>query len=116
MNIKKYPQGTICIYSGCNNKRRGKGYGKTGPLCEKHHRQRYPRKLKRSSNSMDLFKKKTRKKDGFKKCFFCGWNKDILDLHRIIPGSQGGKYKLDNVKALCPNCHRLVHSGKLTLS
>lgn len=38
MNNKKYPIGTICVYAGCNNKRRNYGGGKLVGLCEKHHR------------------------------------------------------------------------------
>ena len=34
-----------------------------------------------------------------------------LEVHHIIPLSQGGEDTLSNVIALCPNCHRKVHFG-----
>ena len=42
-------------------------------------------------------------------CSVCGWNKANCDVHRIIPAKRGGRYTEDNVKVLCPNCHRLEH-------
>ena len=44
-------------------------------------------------------------------CEICGWNKTTLDLHHIIPLSNNGIHKEENLIALCPNCHRLVHNG-----
>lgn len=49
-------------------------------------------------------------------CSICGWNEASCDLHRIICGKDGGKYKTSNLIVLCPNCHRLVHFGKISLS
>lgn len=37
---------------------------------------------------------------------------EVLDVHRIKPGTEGGKYTYANVVALCANCHRLVHDEK----
>jgi 5-methylcytosine-specific restriction endonuclease McrA len=34
-----------------------------------------------------------------------------LETHHLIPLSEGGKDTLDNVIALCPNCHRKRHCG-----
>ena len=34
-----------------------------------------------------------------------------LEIHHIIPLSKGGKDSIDNVIALCPNCHRKRHYG-----
>lgn len=34
-----------------------------------------------------------------------------LEVHHIKPLSDGGNDSLDNVKALCPNCHRKIHHG-----
>lgn len=52
------------------------------------------------------------------KCALCGNdapfkdknNKPYLEAHHIIPLSDGGLDVLDNVVALCPNCHRKIHS------
>lgn len=32
-----------------------------------------------------------------------------LEIHHIIPVSEGGDDKLENLIPLCPNCHRLAH-------
>jgi 5-methylcytosine-specific restriction protein A len=33
----------------------------------------------------------------------------FLEVHHIIPLSEGGTDDLKNTAALCPNCHRAVH-------
>ncbi len=48
-------------------------------------------------------------------CSVCGWDKATCDIHRILSGKNGGKYVTNNVIVLCPNCHRLVHRGIITL-
>jgi 5-methylcytosine-specific restriction endonuclease McrA len=34
-----------------------------------------------------------------------------LEVHHIVPLSEGGLDSLENVAALCPNCHREQHHG-----
>jgi len=48
------------------------------------------------------------------KCMCCEWDKAKCDIHHIIHKSNGGKFTLDNGVILCPNCHRLAHTGVLT--
>lgn len=57
---------------------------------------------------------KSHKKLAEKKCFFCG-NDDYctLDVHRIVPGSEGGRYTQHNTVTSCSNCHRKIHDGKI---
>ena len=50
-----------------------------------------------------------------KKCFLCGWDKTYCDRHRIKTGAEGGRYVTGNVLIVCPNCHRLIHSGKMVI-
>lgn len=38
-------------------------------------------------------------------------NDPFLEVHHIVPLSEGGKDILENVVALCPNCHRKRHYG-----
>lgn len=49
-------------------------------------------------------------------CYFCG-EEDyaLLDSHRIVPGSEGGKYTEMNMVTCCSNCHRRCHSGEIVI-
>lgn len=50
------------------------------------------------------------------KCRICGVNQyELLDVHRICPGEQGGEYIKGNVVCLCSNCHRQVHNGLIKI-
>ncbi len=40
-------------------------------------------------------------------------NSASIDIHHIIPWSECLQHSFDNLIVLCPNCHRLVHSGKI---
>lgn len=48
-------------------------------------------------------------------CELCGWDKATVDGHHIIEQKNGGKHVLDNIKLVCPNCHRLAHLGLVKL-
>lgn len=37
----------------------------------------------------------------------------VIDLHHIIGWEKCQEHKADNIIALCPNCHRLFHNGKI---
>ena len=39
-------------------------------------------------------------------------NSDYLEVHHMIPLSEGGDDSIDNVVAACPNCHMQAHYGK----
>ena len=45
------------------------------------------------------------------KCGLCNWDKASLDLHHIKERSKGGLDADDNLAPICPNCHRMAHSG-----
>lgn len=64
----------------------------------------------------DRLVNKSHKKLADKKCFFCG-NKEYctLDVHRIVPGSEGGRYTENNTVTSCSNCHRKIHEGKIKI-
>lgn len=36
----------------------------------------------------------------------------FLEIHHIVPLGDGGKDVVENVAALCPNCHRMCHFGE----
>ncbi len=49
------------------------------------------------------------------RCTFCPeTNLNILDTHRILPGSEGGEYHIRNSLIVCSNCHRRIHAGEIT--
>lgn len=44
------------------------------------------------------------------KCEICGFSfQPILQVHHIIPLSEGGGNELDNLSVLCPTCHHQIH-------
>lgn len=98
-----------CKIENCKNLARNRGGGKRGTFCEKHHCLNYPNKFK--GNGYEKIKNRL---SGVS-CQRCGWGESACDLHRIIPGNEGGKYTTDNIIVLCPNCHRLVHYAGLRL-
>jgi hypothetical protein len=56
------------------------------------------------------------KKRVCKKCHFCGEDDyDLLDVHRIVPGSEGGRYIKSNTVVCCSNCHRHTHAGQIVI-
>jgi HNH endonuclease len=45
-------------------------------------------------------------------CLLCGESRyHALQCHRVVPGENGGKYRVGNVVVLCGNCHGLVTAG-----
>ena len=98
-----------CEYPGCVNigywNKINKGILYRGDLCQKHHNLKYGmKKMKGKGNQRD----RLRKKGMNKKCSLCGWE-GPCDIHRIINGKDGGTYNKNNIRVLCPNCHRLEH-------
>ena len=47
-------------------------------------------------------------------CEKCKDPSDKLEKHRMKPGWQGGEYVEDNIKLLCPECHKKVHQAEGT--
>jgi hypothetical protein len=44
----------------------------------------------------------------------CGYNK-TYDIHRLVPGCNGGLYEIGNMFAICPNHHAEVHRNIVVL-
>ena len=59
---------------------------------------------------------KWHQKQGHIKCFVknCKWN-ITLELHRISPGINGGKYTKENTILICPNHHSLITIKKINI-
>ena len=90
----------ICKIKGCKNLvglygLNSKGIKTYRTKCIKHHR-------------LNSRGSKMRYSIPNVKCEVCKFDKCYCDRHRIIP-SLG--YKKDNVRILCPNCHRLLTLG-----
>lgn len=53
------------------------------------------------------------RRDGYR-CVECGApaHDKILDVHHVIPRSEGGSNEMDNLRTLCNECHRKAHMAK----
>ncbi|MGE0569252.1 MAG: HNH endonuclease [Bacteroidia bacterium] len=50
------------------------------------------------------------------KCYFCDESDySLLDVHRILPGEEGGRYVEHNVVVTCANCHRKIHDEQIKI-
>lgn len=85
----------VCCSRTCANKKRyGISYKKGGFSNNTEHRFW---KLKQSCK--------------FKSCMIKGCNyKKTYNIHRLISGKQGGRYKIGNMFAICPNHHAEIHA------
>ena len=53
-------------------------------------------------------------KHSAKKCTFCPESDyNVLDVHRIVEGKDGGKYTDQNTVVVCACCHRKIHAGEI---
>ena len=74
--------------------------------------------IKRNPDVSLRTKLRTKDKNGFIHCDFCGCdsiygsNKStrMFETHHIIPISEGGIDNLYNTACLCPGCHRRIHN------
>jgi hypothetical protein len=48
-------------------------------------------------------------------CQACKGKNKILNVHHIVPRSQGGTDKPDNLITLCESCHKKLHAGRLKI-
>jgi len=68
---------------------------------------------------MKNLKPKTIKKQSYKhtrKCRICGEKDyDLLDVHRIKAGAEGGRYIVYNTVCLCVVCHRYLHKDRIKI-
>lgn len=57
--------------------------------------------------------KRAKERDGYR-CAECGTGEGELNVHHIIPLSQGGPNELDNLITLCRSCHANFHPHMTT--
>jgi len=72
--------------------------------------------MKKIVSKTGIIQDKKAFKESQKQCRLCG--NDIystLDVHRITPGEDDGKYHETNSICTCSNCHRRVHSGEIVI-
>jgi hypothetical protein len=61
---------------------------------------------------MKKLSKKQIKKRCDKHCYFCDCDiYELLDVHRIVEGKDGGKYTDWNMCTACCLCHRKIHTN-----
>lgn len=74
---------------------------------------RYKHGSERHSNRSERLLQTLREAFGNTGCMVsgCGYN-ITLDVHRFIPGKDGGQYEIGNMFAICPNHHAEVTRGK----
>ena len=89
----------ICQVEGCERQRCSKGI------------HRGVRRYHRFCSSHRLIYRKTKTLPNLDKCVICGWD-GPCDSHRSVSGDG---YTEENTFIICPNCHRLLHRGTLTL-
>jgi hypothetical protein len=77
---------------------------------ESHPRYKHGKRVGKHESKPKL-RIKIRERDG-DWCLFCGKPGPGLHLHRVIYGSQGGKYEEHNCVLLCGEHHGLVHTNK----
>jgi hypothetical protein len=88
-------------------------------LFSHHNRKEQPKtKRERNTDPEYMTKEKVRQavieREGGNWCVLSGVPGPGLELHRIVYGSQGGKYETDNCILLSAEMHRVVHSSKKT--
>lgn len=115
-DIKPLDSKRICEVEGCNNLGR---WSKVinhklyrSPLCDTHHKQKYEMSKNISSSSKLKTIQRFKRTGASHFCEICGWE-GPCDVHRIKPQ---GKYNWENMMSTCPNCHRLLHLGLITLT
>lgn len=89
-----------CSVSGCLRPHQAKG------LCSVH----YISAFRRQSRGLGIGSS-LRKILSSWPCQLCGYAKMPSDVHRLVPGAEGGAYVAGNIVALCCRCHREVHRG-----
>jgi hypothetical protein len=63
-----------------------------------------------TKNKSKMMFEELRRRLDFKTCMIEGCSYDkTFDIHRLIPGSDGGKYEVGNMFAICPNHHAEIH-------
>lgn len=68
------------------------------------------------NNSSQAKLERLRKEFNFTSCMVDGCNySNTYDVHRYVPGREGGKYEVGNMFAICPNHHAEVSRGIIQL-
>lgn len=102
---------SVCTHGVCTQKRNRSG------LCSQHYKAK--RSKNGSSQRSNLVGLSNCDKEWIHSlpCSICGWNQAPRDIHHIEPFDQKNPQysnRLDNIIALCPNCHRLAHYSSIT--
>ncbi|MFH0775096.1 MAG: HNH endonuclease [bacterium] len=52
------------------------------------------------------------KVEAMHRCCLCLQHENIIEIHHIVPISEGGPDTEENLIVVCPNCHTLIHQPK----
>jgi len=67
---------------------------------------------RKQKNLTEIRLEELRRVFDFKTCMVQGCNYDrTFDIHRLVPGKDGGQYTIGNMYAICPNHHAECHRG-----
>jgi len=106
----------IKICNFCNKKFRHRPYKGLGKFCSLICKNNFRRGLQPGSPNQNIRRKwKNLAFNHFGEiCEVCGYALSV-DVHHLIPRSEGGKDEFNNLSVLCPNHHREIHLGILTV-
>jgi 5-methylcytosine-specific restriction endonuclease McrA len=82
-----------------------------GSWCERHKpvwKQRSPSSRAVHKPGWNKLRARALLRDG-RRCVYCGAGDDGLEVHHVLPVSEGGANTLANVVTICHACHRNAH-------
>ncbi|KAA0275386.1 MAG: HNH endonuclease [Acidobacteria bacterium] len=84
---------------------------RNGSWCEAHvpvWKQRSPSSRATARPGWSKLRAEALRRDG-RRCVHCGAGDDGLEIHHVVPVSEGGANVLSNVVTICHACHRGAH-------
>lgn len=93
------PHGSTCTHKGCSRSHFGKG------LCRMHYLSQRDRTHRMGRGRL------AKSWIASHPCQVCGYDRLPSEVARIIPGTNGGRYEIGNMLALCALHHREMDAG-----
>jgi len=83
-------------------------------LIKRGFKLKVPKEEGKQSLTMEVKNKVIKRSNNI--CEMNGCLNEAFYFHRLIRGSNGGNYTFENIKHLCGDCHRLIHSNEFLIS